>query len=114
MLPNAHQDNLRAVVSHLALLDPMAGARLKRVLHRIGWTRASEDEAADIVDRCRRLFGGRGIEFAEVIIRVRCGAAPDAVARETSRRWANHFVWERDSRTSYLGNARSYHHTNAA
>ena len=87
MEPQAHEGNLKAVVEHLSLLDPAAGFRMRRVLRRVGWRRACEEPTDSIVERCRRLFGNYGVEFAEVIVRVRKGAAPELVARDTSRRW---------------------------
>ena len=102
MEPQPREENLKAVVEHLALLDPAASIRMGRVLQRVGWDRACNEPTAAIVERCRRLFGNRGVEFAEVIVRVRRGAAPELVARDTTRRWTTHRAWERDSRMSCL------------
>lgn len=114
MQPRAPEENLKAVVEHLAALDPVAGLRLRRVLRRVGWDRACEEPTIDLVLRCRRLFGGNGVEFAEVIVRARRGTAPEIVARDTARRWTTHLVWERDSRASRLACLPFHPHASAA
>jgi hypothetical protein len=114
MAPQAHEENLKAVVEHLALLDPSAGVRMGAVLHRVGWDRACEDPTTAIVERCRRLFGNHGVEFAEVIVRIRHGASPKVVAQDTTRRWTTHRAWERDCRTSCLARPFFTHRANAA
>ena len=74
------------------------GRVLRTAVGRLGWRRALEAPAAEVVTMLRRYYGGRGIELADIVFRVRRGDAPSAIATDTTSRWMKHCVWEREAR----------------
>ena len=93
---------MKDTILHVDAIDATAGRVLRTAVGRLGWRRLLEAPTSEVVAMFRRHYGERGVEFSEVVARVRRGEAPAVIAAETTSRWMKHWVWERESRASRL------------
>jgi hypothetical protein len=95
-------DRMKDTIRCVEGIDTAAARVLRTAVGRLGWRRALEAPAAEVVTMLRRYYGGRGIELAGIVFRVRRGDAPSAIATDTTSRWMKHWVWEREARACRL------------